>query len=32
MREKFEKLTDSQWEVMADFLPYNEKGNLTFEI
>ena len=25
MREKFEKLTDSQWEVMAEFLPVQRK-------
>ncbi len=25
MREKFEKLTDSQWEVMSDFLPVQRK-------
>ena len=25
MREKFEKLTDSQWEVMAKFLPVQRK-------
>lgn len=28
MREKFEKLTDSQWEVMADFLPVQRKRKL----
>mgnify|MGYP002147657435 FL=1 len=28
MREKFEKLTDSQWEVMADFLPVKRKRKL----
>ena len=29
MREKFEKLTDSQWEVMADFLPNQRKRKLS---
>lgn len=28
MREKFEKLTDSQWEVMAEFLPVQRKRKL----
>jgi len=28
MREKFEKLTDSQWEVMAAYLPVQRKRQL----
>jgi putative transposase len=28
MREKFEKLTDSQWEVMAEFLPVQRKRKI----